>query len=129
MWLWLVVGIFLKKVFQNLKAMDQCFCQSLVSGDFAFFRWGGTAAVQLVPYVSFSHQFTFDPRNIKWQTTAPEIEPYRYRYRYIYTHDCAYDTCVLVIRTLTLPVSLHSFHSQHPLSPSFLLVFSSSQQK
>lgn len=31
-------------------------------------------------------------------------------------HDCAYDTCVLVIRTLTLPVSLHCFHSQHPLS-------------
>lgn len=31
-------------------------------------------------------------------------------------HDCAFDTCVLVIKPLTLLVSLHGSHSQHPLS-------------
>ena len=64
---------FLKKVFQNIKqwisvSVKVWFQELLLS-------FGGVglsvAAVQLVPYVSFSHQFTFDPRNINGQKTAP----------------------------------------------------------
>lgn len=72
--------------------------------------WVGfsVAAVQLVPYCFFLSPIIFDLINIKQQRVAQKLSQD--------IHDCAFDACVLVISTLTLPVSLHSFHSQHPLS-------------
>ena len=80
------------------------------------FLWVGfsVATVQLVPYVSFSHQLHFTWGIEKWQRMPHWMTQN--------IHDCSYVTCVLVIRTLTLPVSLHSFHCQHPLSPGTELV-------
>lgn len=84
-----------------LKFCFRRFCFSLGGVGFS------VAAVQLVPYVSFSHQL-----HLTWEKHSGRVSQKLIQN----VHDCAYDACVLVIRILTLPPSLHSFHSQHPLS-------------
>lgn len=75
-----MVGIFSNKYFRIKQWISVSLATLLkVSFQEILFFLGGVgisvAAVQLVPYVSFSHQFTFDLRNIKWQRVPLEVDP------------------------------------------------------
>lgn len=76
----------------------------LVSGDSVFFGLGGilSCSSSTCALCFFLSPITLELRNIEWERVPQKLTQN--------IHDCASDTCVLVIRTLTLPVSLHSFH-------------------